>query len=57
MHARASPILMVVCNNNGIYMVKRLTARKLLYSVDVNFDESTFPGLEILDSSYSGEID
>lgn len=54
-HARAEPGIMLGCDDNGVYMVERLSDRKLLNSVHVTFDEASFPGLEDSDSSSSGE--
>ena len=54
-HARAVPGIFLGCNDHGVYIVERLTDRKVINSVHVTFDESTFPGLEKSDSSSCGE--
>ena len=54
-HVRASPGIMLGCNDYGVYTVERITDGKIVNSVHVTFDEENFPGLEKDDSSSSGE--
>ena len=54
-HARAVPGIFLGCNDYGVYSVMLLDSNKVVNSVHVTFDESSFPGLEKESSSSSGE--
>lgn len=54
-HARASPAIMLGCNEHGVYTVEKLLDKKVVNSDHVTFDENSFPYLDVSDSSSSGE--
>lgn len=54
-HARSIEGIFLGCDDNGVYLVESLIDRKLLNSVHVTCDESSFPALDNSDSSSSGE--
>lgn len=54
-HAKAAPAIMLGCNDHGVYTVERLDDHRIVNSVHVTFDESSFPGLDHSASSSSGE--
>eukprot|EP00171_Calliarthron_tuberculosum_P004578 IDg4578t1 len=55
-HARATPGILLGCNDHGVFTVERLTDGKIINSVHVSFDESVFPGLDRELSSSSGDF-
>lgn len=54
-HARGLPGIFLGYDDNGVYMVESFTDGKLMNSVNVPFDESTFPGIDNSNPSSSGE--
>lgn len=54
-HARATPGILLGCDDHGVYTVMRRPDRKIVRSVHVTFREDEFPGLEQKSESSSGE--
>lgn len=54
-HAKASPAIMLGCNDHGVYTVELLSTNHIVNSVHVTFDETSFPGLQHSESSSTGE--
>lgn len=54
-HAKAQPAILIGCNDNGVYMVERISDEIILNSAHVTFDEDSFPGLESSITSSTGE--
>lgn len=54
-HVKADKGIFLGCNDHGVHMAERLSDGKLLNSVHVTFDATSFPGLYKTKSSSLGE--
>jgi len=52
-HSRANPAIYLGSNDDGIFTCEIISTRKIVESRHVSFDESSFPALEIEESSSS----
>ncbi len=54
-HSRASPGIYLGSNDHGVHTVELLTSGKIINSVNVTFDKSSFPKLDRSENSSSAE--
>lgn len=54
-HARASPGILLGCDDNGVYTVELLNNGKIIQSVHCTFDENHFPRIDDPETSSSDE--
>lgn len=56
-HPKATSVILLRCNDNGVYMVEKRTDRKLINFDDVTFHEDEFSALENSDYKSSDDYD